>query len=145
VAVDVEALKESIHRKRGTGGPGGARPGAGRPRKPDTTDPDLVLPPVGKTEKAIREYLAAVAEAAGMGRLDLKRADTCISAAKASLVALKQGNAKSEIRRLQQMLKQAQMLARRGAQQEQADRLGQVAGAVDDEDADDEESDDDED
>lgn len=133
----VEALKASLQKPRWGKPRSGKKPGP----KPRPTDPDLKLPPVGDTEEAIREYLAAVAEAVGAGRLEIRVADTCISAAKASLGALKQLNAKQEIKRLQMMLKQAKMLAQRGAQQEAADRLGQASESIeddDDEDRDDE-------
>lgn len=122
VVPNIERLRESFGKKFPRRGPGA---GAGH-RKSDKIDPKLELPPVGNTEGAIREYLAAVAEAVGKGRLDQRVADTCISAAKASLAALKQANAKGEIKRLQQMLKQAQGLQRAGAQHEAADRLGQA-------------------
>lgn len=101
------------------------------------------LPELGDTEASIREYLGAVARAVADGTLNTKAADTLVTTAKASLAALKQQNAKEEIKRLQQMLKQAQELARQGKVREASDRLGQDADvAVSDEDEDDEEDED---
>lgn len=83
---------------------------------------EVILPELGDTEASIREYLAAVALAVATTMLDVRVGNTLINAAKLSLAALKQQNAKEEIEKLKRMLAEARSVSQAGRQREADDR-----------------------